>query len=60
LPFQLRQAVLRLAADWTPINWRQLAADVLSWTSPGRRVQKEWARSYVARQADSESATPSE
>ncbi|MCI0396335.1 MAG: type I-E CRISPR-associated protein Cse2/CasB [Chloroflexi bacterium] len=50
LPFQLRQAVMRLANDWVPINWAQLAEDVLNWDRPGRYVQKEWAREYVAPQ----------
>jgi CRISPR type I-E-associated protein CasB/Cse2 len=54
LPFQLRQAVLRLTAEWVPINWEQLAEDVLNWTRPSRYVQKEWARAYVTPRPQSE------
>src|SRR5690606_14710729 len=48
LPFQLRRTVLRLTNDWIAINWQQLTNDVLEWQSPGRHVQKAWARAYVA------------
>lgn len=53
LPFQLRQAVLRLTADWIPINWPQLTRDVLNWTHPNRYVQRNWARDYVAAKPES-------
>lgn len=48
LPFQLRQAILRLTADWTPIDWAQLTKDVLNWEHSSRYVQRNWARDYVA------------
>ncbi|KAA3664946.1 MAG: type I-E CRISPR-associated protein Cse2/CasB [Chloroflexi bacterium] len=48
LPFQLRQAIIRLANDWITINWEQLTKDVLGWTHPNRYVQRKWARDYVA------------
>ncbi len=54
LPFQLRQAVLRLTADWIPINWSQLTRDVLNWTHPNRYVQRNWARDYVAARSETQ------
>lgn len=50
LPFQLRQAVTRLTNEWTPIDWAQLTHDILRWGNPERKVQRRWARDYVAYQ----------
>ncbi|MBP8950192.1 MAG: type I-E CRISPR-associated protein Cse2/CasB [Candidatus Promineofilum sp.] len=48
LSFQLRQAVTRLTSEWLPIDWAQLARDLLNWDSTRRTVQRNWARDYVA------------
>jgi CRISPR type I-E-associated protein CasB/Cse2 len=48
LPFQLRQAVMRLTSDWVPIDWAQLTRDILAWESSSRYVQRKWARDYTA------------
>lgn len=48
LHFQLRQAIMRLTADWIYINWEQLTKDVLGWESASQYVQRNWARDYVA------------
>lgn len=48
LPFQLRQAIMRLTADWVAIDWAQLTKDILNWENSSRYVQRNWARDYVA------------
>lgn len=50
LPFQLRQAIIRLTGDPKEpvIDWQRLTGDILAWGHPDRYVQKSWARDYVA------------
>ncbi|MGD9100124.1 MAG: type I-E CRISPR-associated protein Cse2/CasB [Anaerolineae bacterium] len=48
LPFRLRQAVRFLHSHRVPLDWRRLLQDLLSWNSPKRFVQQQWARSYFA------------
>ena len=51
LPFHLRQAIRRLPNEDAHIDWVQLTHDVLRWHYPERTVQRQWARDYVAQQA---------
>lgn len=46
LPNYLRQIVSLLKARDAPINWHKLLADLKNWSSPNRRVQREWARGF--------------
>ena len=46
LPGHLRRAVALAATHGLPINWPQLLADLRSWTSPHRPVQRAWAAEY--------------
>jgi len=58
LPFQLRQAVMRLANDNVFIDWFQLTRDILRWIHPERRVQRRWARDYVYVAAEPQNQQP--
>lgn len=48
----LRQHVALLKAQETPINWHQLAYDVIRWGHPERYIQKQWARAYWPPKSD--------
>jgi len=50
LPFHLRQAVHFLASNRGRVDWGNLLADLLRWTHPERYVQKNWARTYFAKE----------
>lgn len=51
LGFRIRQAVKLLASHEIGVNWHQLLKDLLHWSHPDRRVQKDWARAYFGRNA---------
>ena len=48
----LRQAIGFLKSRNVPVNWHQLLFDVLAWSYPDRRVQKQWARAFWGRAAN--------
>jgi len=58
LPFQLRQAVMRLANEDVFIDWPQLTRDILRWNQSERRVQRRWARDYVYAAAEPQNQQP--
>ncbi|MBI3911849.1 MAG: type I-E CRISPR-associated protein Cse2/CasB [Armatimonadetes bacterium] len=59
LPDLLRQAVSLAAGDEVPVNYYQLAQDLLDWDADDRRVQLAWAREYWPPQARPEPAPAS-
>lgn len=50
LPYRLRQMVRYAASKDVGINWPQLLIDLRFWNQVGKRVQKEWARSFFSNQ----------
>ena len=44
LPPALRQAITLI--EGTPMDWKQLIADLMNWDDDDRRVQKNWARGF--------------
>jgi CRISPR system Cascade subunit CasB len=52
LPFHLRQAVHFLASNRGRVDWGRLLEDLLRWSHPDRYIQRKWARTYFAKEAD--------
>lgn len=48
LPERLRRALTLLRSADVPIAWGRLARDVRDWDRDDQRVQRRWARSFVA------------
>ncbi len=46
LAYRLRQCVRLAASHEIGVNWEALLHDLLQWTKPGKRVRKQWAKSY--------------
>lgn len=48
LAFRLRQMVKLAASSEIGLNWAVLLADLCCWNTPGKPVQKKWARNFYA------------
>lgn len=46
LPEHLRGIVSLLRSRQVPVDWKQLAYDILQWTDPEREVQQRWATAF--------------
>lgn len=46
MAYRLRQCIKLAAGHEVGIDWPRLLTDLLWWSHPGKRVQKQWARSY--------------
>jgi len=54
LPNHLRHAVGLLKSKEVPIDWAQLLHDIKGWDWESRTVQRDWARGFWGRPADSD------
>jgi CRISPR system Cascade subunit CasB len=54
MAYRMRQCVLLAGNKEVGIDWEQLLHDLCRWQQPGKRVRKQWARSYFGIQASQE------
>lgn len=52
MAYRLRQCVKLAAGHEVGVNWEALLHDLLRWSWPGKRVRKQWARSYYGKRED--------
>ena len=49
MAYRLRQCVKLASGHEVGVDWGALLRDLLQWSRPGKRVRKQWARSYYGK-----------